>query len=150
MPYPCEQEQSIKHITSTLDRLERGFEKLVELLQINAQRETEVLYLKEEAAKAYKSIDELYERMRKVEVAIAEAEPTTRLEILHSVNELNSRFDNLDKQLNMFNTIFTITTHKSALVIYGVLVLMILVGFYNDMYYHGSSMLLVWHWLKGG
>lgn len=149
MPYPCEQEQSIKYITSTLDRLERGFEKLVELLQVTAQRETEVLHLKEEAAKAYKSIDELYERMRKVEVAIAEAEPTTRLEILHSVNELDNRFNDLDKQLNMFNTVFKLTTHKSAFVIYGILLSMILVGFFNAIYYHGSLMLSVWHWIRG-
>ena len=144
MSFPCEQEQSIKHITSTLDRLERGFEKLVELLQTNAQREAEVKSLQEEAAKTYKSLDDLYVRVRLLETAVKEAEPTVKLEILQSVNTLNSRFDALDKQLSTFYTIFKLTTSKYALAFYLILLIIISIGFFNDIKYHSDIMNNVW------
>jgi len=149
MTAPCEQESSIKNITSTLDRMEKGFDRLVELLQSVAQQGARLAHLEQEQIKTDDELNILYGRVRQIELKEAAGEPTTRLEILQAVTEVNAKVDAMSENLKAFDRIYKITTHKYAFWAYGIILGVIVLGFVNDVYYHESTLMKAWEWYHG-
>lgn len=141
MSIPCEQEKNIIHISETLARLERGFDKLVELLQAVSKQDARIAHLETEASKAYTDLNELFGRVRTLEIRDAAADPARKLELHTSIEDLNQK---LDKLLMYFN----IVTHKYMLIAYVVVLVLILVGAVIDVTYHKETFNTLMGWFK--
>lgn len=143
MTQPCEQEQSIKHITSTLDRMEKGFDKLIELLQAVAKQDTRISHLEIEGNKLYTDVNKLAGRIRTIELDYAKEETSE-----HTQDKFEERLDALDIKLDRLITFFKITTHKYAVTAYAFILMMIMVGFINDIIYHNTVVTYIFNWVR--
>lgn len=60
---------SLVNIYKTLERLERGQEKVVELLEKVASQDARIEHLEKQDEKSWEQFDELFTRMRQIEAA---------------------------------------------------------------------------------
>ena len=129
MSTPCEQEGTLATIIKTLDRMERGQEKVVELLEKVANQEGKIANLQLESSRSFKSVNELFSRVRVLEVGAAASIPEMKQHIHDTLDEVNSQLEKLSK-------FFTMLTSKPAIVVCSAIVSMIMLGTFCDVLYH--------------
>lgn len=140
MSTPCEQESTIKAISQALIRMERAQEYVITLLQDVANQKARIESLEEHKDTCLRNADELFARLRKIELTCAAQVPP------HSITP---KIDSLSKKLDKLNRFFQITTHKYALIGYFVILGMIVLGTALDVMYHWDKISSIWHFVKG-
>lgn len=142
MEHLCTQETTISHISKTLDRMERSQEKLIELLETVSNQDARIENLEGHSKKCMEHADMLFERVRDLELNQATA-PQFRQSTIDSIikvsteiSKLEDSFSRFGKVIDKLNRFFYVSTHKYALIVYGVILAMILFGFSMDILYH--------------
>lgn len=155
MEHLCTQETTISHISKTLDRMERSQEKLIELLETVSNQDARIEHLEEHTKKCVEHADILFERVRDLELNQATA-PQFRQSTIDSIikvsteiNKLEDSFTKFGKVIDKLNRFFYVSTHKYALVVYGVVLAMILFGFSMDILYHLEKIKAVIAFIRG-
>lgn len=146
MSVPCTQETTISHISKTLDRMERSQERLIELLETVSNQDARIEHLEEHTKKCAEHADILFERVRDLELNQAtaphfrETTNTTLISLNKTLEEFETSFEKLGKITEKLNRFFYCTTHKYALMSYGVVLAMIVFGFSMDVLYHWDKL----------
>lgn len=142
MTTPCTQEGSIYNISKTLDRMEKGQESIVKLLEKVSNQDVRLDHLEDYVERNYTEIDAILERVRKAEMDIISSGPTVRQQF-HDAMEMVS------VKLEKINQFFAIATSKPALCIYGAVGAMIVLGTFLDLTCHLSTVSAVIKFFKG-
>jgi hypothetical protein len=139
---PCEQAANISNIHSTLARMEKSQEDIVDLLRIVSNQSPRIAALETQGERNYTEMTAMYDRMRDAEMNIASSGPTVRQEFRDSIERMDKK---LDKLLQFYKA----TTSKPALYAYGFVVAMIVVGTICDLMYHFTAMKEIYHFVRG-
>jgi seryl-tRNA synthetase len=137
----CVQETAINHISRTLDRMEKNNEKIVQLLETVAAQTARLEHLEEYSERASTEINTLFDRVRDIELNAAATGPAVRENFTTAINALSRKIDKL-------NTFFRYTTHKYALIAYGVVFLLIVSGTIIDFMYHYDAVKAIFSFIK--
>lgn len=138
----CAQEGTLSAITKTLDRMEKGQEKVVELLEKVANQEGKIVNLQGEASRAFKSVNELFARVRTVELAQAATVPEIKQHVHDTIDSLDARLVKLDQ-------FFKLTTSRPAVMCYTAIVAMIALGTFCDVMYHFETIKAFLSFVRG-
>jgi DNA repair exonuclease SbcCD ATPase subunit len=149
MTTPCTQENSIAHITKTLDRMEKSQEDIVDLLKIVSNQTPRLEHLEEHSERTYTELNEVFTRLREIEMTVAQSGPTVRQQFHEAIDSVGVKIDLINKGLDKINTLIRVSTSKWALYAYGVLLLCILTGTALDFTFHRDTFLTVYHFIKG-
>jgi len=138
---PCAEKATLNAITKTLEKLERGQERLVELLEKVANQDARINSLKEHAEHTHTELGSVTLRLREVENAVTVNEAALRLQ-LHEDREL------LEVRLGKLDNVFRITTSRAAFTIYGGILAMIIAGTFLDLTCHSEKLQQVYRFIK--
>lgn len=138
----CAQEGTLAAITKTLDRMERGQEKVVTLLEKVANQDAKIEGLQDGAEKTYKDVNELFTRVRVLEVTSATSGPEIKQHFHDTIDMLNDKLDKL-------NRFFSMATSKPAVVMGCVIIGMIAIGTFCDLAYHFESVKAIIEFIRG-
>lgn len=149
MPEPCEQRETISNINRTLERMEQGQRDIVELLKITSNLTPRIQHLEETYERDYMDRHEMGNRLRDVEMTVAESGPAVREHLNEAIVELREAIELFGKKVDKINRAFRLITSKPALVVIGSIVLMIVSGTVLDLMYHRDTLVLWYHFVKG-
>lgn len=143
MTQPCTEYAKMESITRSLDRMERGFDRVVDLLQKVADQGARIGSLEDRHAVQYNDTNEIYKRMREVEINLATSGPAVLVRFESSIEELSkqvesldNRFENQGKKFEKILTFHKLATSKPALWGYGLVSGIVLLGFVIDWVNH--------------
>lgn len=137
--HPCEQAEDV---AITLARMERGQEKVVELLTQVANQDVRISHLERFSERTYTEINELFTRMREAEMNIAASGPTVRQQFHDAIDTVNSKLDTLNRYVQVISS-------KPVLIVLTVILLAIAVGTYIDFSDHNALMQIAIRFLRG-
>lgn len=149
MPIPCEQFDNITNIVKTLDRMEKGQERVVSLLEKVASQDVRLDSLETHSERNYAEMEQLFNRMREAEMNIAASGPTVRQQFHDAMDITGLKIGKLDTKLDKLNRFFYITTGRPALMVYISVITMILVGTACDLLYHFETIKMFYQALHG-
>ena len=146
MPSPCEQQPNIENIHKTLERMEQSHEterierresehRLMTILEKLADQGARIDHLEEHSERTYTDVEEMYKRIRDVEMNDASSGPS-RERITDALEKIEHTLDLVTKRLDKLFMFFKWTTHKYAIASYLVLIVMVAAGSLMDLMYH--------------
>lgn len=138
---PCEQEQAILNISKTLDRMEEGQKSIVDLLKIVSNQTPRIEHLEEHSERTYKEMDEVFTRLREVEMVVAASGPSVR-------EQFHDTIDIINKKLDKLNRFFSLITSKPAYTAYTLILSLVAAGTILDAVYHFQTLKAVYLFLK--
>lgn len=139
----CAQADNIVNIGKTLERMERGQDSIVRLLETVSSQNARLDHLEEHSERVYGEVNEIFTRLRDVEVNAASSGPTVR-------QQFHETIDSLSRQLDKLDHFFRLTTSKAALIVYGVIAAMIVSGTLLDVMYHFETLKAIFNAIHGG
>jgi hypothetical protein len=125
----CEQKEAIIHIGHTLKRMEKGQEAIAELLKITSNLTPRIEHLEDVSDRKQEDINNLYGRLRDVELVQAANGPAFR-------EQFHDRLDNIDRKLDRTTQFVCMLKSKPARALYVLLIGTVLVGTLCDLMYH--------------
>lgn len=134
----------------TLDRMEKGQEKVVVLLEKVANQDARIGNLETNSEKNYKSLNELFTRVREIEVLQATDTPEIRARKEGAMEELSRKLESLNHRLEKVLHSYKFVTSKYFQWTCIALIAMTVVGFGFDLYSHIDSIKAIWHFWKMG
>lgn len=137
LPDPCQQQTTIQDIKHSLDRNERTLDRLVLALERVAEQNSRIEHLEEHTERNFVDMEQLFSRVRDIELNLASQSPATRQHQAEQIDVLNKK---LDKVLNFIR----IVTSKPAMYIMGALVAMVVTGTVFDLLYHFDAIKTIW------
>ena len=138
----CTQERTIEGISVTLQRMEKAQERVVELLTHVANQDVRINHLETTTQRYYEHFDELFERMRKIELTIASGE-TELMQKYHDI------FDLINIKLDRLSRFVGLITSRPAMIMYTALVVLIGSGTIMDFMYHYETFRAIAGFLRG-
>ena len=153
MPIPCEQNSNIVNMVKTLDRMERGMEKITTVLEKVASQEARLDSAESDNIKLYAAQNDIWQRIHIIEGKLASAIPELKIETHIALDEakdaINQTLDEINTKINSILTFFQITTSRPAKVVYGIIVSMIVVGTGLDLMYHVDTIKALYYLVRG-
>ena len=150
MAHPCEQAEDIaelrvatQNVAITLARMERGQEKVVELLTQVANQDVRINHLETFSERTYTEINELFTRMREAEMNIAASGPTVRQQFHEAMDVVNAKLDTLERYVKIMSS-------KPALFVMALITFCIAAGTILDIIYHYEAFKAIYHFIRGG
>lgn len=132
---PCQQADNIRNINTTLDRL-------VALLEKVADQGARVDHLELHSIDHQKHVENLFGRVRQVELTIAAHNP-------EKMDALNAQLEAVCKRLDKITSFYRVITHKRAIAVYTIILAMIVFGFVSDVWNHWEWVKTVWLFWRG-
>lgn len=133
MSDPCTQEVNIVHIHQALDRMERTQERLVVALEKVAEQSARIDHLEEANEHRHDELDEVFSRLRDVELNQAAHGSNFR-------ERVDSSLTSLELKMKRLNTILSVLSNKYVLTAICTLFATTVVGAVLDFLYHYESL----------
>ena len=127
-------------MVKTLDRMEKGQERVVQLLETVASQDIRLNTLETHSERNYGEMEQLFNRVREAEMNIAASGPTVRQQFHDAMDETGAKIGRLDSKLDKLNRFFYLTTSKPAVTLYAAVIAMIAIGTICDLAYHFKFM----------
>lgn len=137
---------NMQHVGDTLMGMKQTQERLVLLLETVATQDARLDHLEDHQEKTFQDVQNLYGRMRDVELVVA-AGGLSKLR--ESVDDLSEKVTATLARISRVNTFLKWVTHKYAIIVYLVLIGMITMSFLSDIIYHKEFVQGVWKFWKG-
>ena len=146
--HDCTKSDKIDNIAHTLERMEESQKDIVTLLQKVASQDTRLDHLEEHAENAYKDMNELFNRVRDVELNQAANGPAVRERLDGTITGIVQKLDLINNRLDKLLTFHKIATSKIALYLYAAIVIMIASGTFLDFMYHKDTLTAIIKFFK--
>lgn len=146
---PCEQADNINNINHSLGRIEDALLEQTALIRSVADQNARIGSL-ERHEEAYQGIfTEIYNRLRVVELFKQEQPNIVKLEIADSLKPLKNKDDMLERRIDRALTFIGHITSKPALIVFGILLALVILGTICDFVYHRTLLGEVYHFVRG-
>lgn len=146
---PCTQEQNITLIKSSLERMENGFSRIVDLLQTVAAQSARLDALERESNKCDSYQNTLFDRVRKTELTLAELDPERIENLRDTMEETNRRIDRINARLEKFNEFTKRLCAKPALTVYAIVLGMLGLNTLSMLLHHTEWVKQLWIQWRG-
>lgn len=140
---PCEQADKIEHIHESLDRMESGVQKVIDLLVQVASQNERLNHLEDFMDHQYTDNTKIYDRLRKVENESIASIPTI-------TNLLEKSLCPLEKKVDRHNRIIYMITHKYSFTAYGAILTIIAFGLILDFWNHYDNIRTMLKFISSG
>lgn len=138
---PCEQQDKIDNISATLIRMEKGQDRVIDLLEKVSNQEARLDHLEEHAERTYKDLNEIFNRLREAEMNIASSGPTVR-------QQFNEAIELLTRKVTKLNNYIAMIQSKPSIVCLSIILVMILCGTLLDFVNHFETLKKIWEFFK--
>lgn len=132
----CAQEANIVNISRTLERMERGQERVVELLEKVANQDARIDHLEDTAEIVYRDVNSIFDRVRDLELVQASNGPETRLKLNEVMEEVSRKMEDINNRIEKILRFYRVVTGKNAKYFYTVILGLVLTGFVSDIANH--------------
>jgi hypothetical protein len=129
--------------------MEDSQKDIVDLLKIVSNQTPRIENLETQAERMYKEVGVLYDRVRDVEMTVAESGPTVRQQFHEAIDAVGAKIDFLTGKLDKVNSFIKTLTCRYALYAYGAVLVMITTGTLLDFMYHLDMLKSIYHFFKG-
>lgn len=132
----CTKSDKIDSIAESVKRMERGQEQLIELLQKVASQDARLDHLEDHAEKTVNDVNEVFGRVRDLELNQAAYGPEARLQFNNLFDEVSHKMDDVNQRIEKVQAFIRMLTSKPAYYTYGVILFLVTMGAFSDYEFH--------------
>lgn len=132
----CAQEKNIEALALSMQRMERGQERVIELLEKVANQDARITHLEHEQEETKGNFNEVFERVRGLELSVATTGPDGIRGMISKVEAAARLVD--------------ICTSRPAIVAGTTMLALIVSGAIMDIIEHGEKFAAMWKLITGG